>query len=149
MCLRQLSLLVLEYCAQLRHGSFASILDALGQQALELQLERFFTVWAWKWDIESPTSLQEHFGMRVHPKAKALAPLVEGFETKLPADVLATPARATVRAMVELAVLNGCDYVQTQKDFPLATGRAAQLSFREHPFLGVIAVFHQHLPFIT
>ncbi len=24
----------------------------LGQQALELQLERFFTVWAWKWDIE-------------------------------------------------------------------------------------------------
>ena len=24
----------------------------LGQQALELQLERFFTVWAWKWDYE-------------------------------------------------------------------------------------------------
>jgi hypothetical protein len=27
--------------------------SSLGQQALELQLERFFTVWAWKWDIQA------------------------------------------------------------------------------------------------
>ena len=28
----------------------------MGQQALELQLERFFTVWAWKWDVEDDDS---------------------------------------------------------------------------------------------
>lgn len=37
---------------QLLHGTFSSIMSSLGQQALELQLERFFTVWAWKWDTE-------------------------------------------------------------------------------------------------
>ena len=36
------------------------MLSNLGQQALELQLERFFTVWAWKWDIED-----EDFGIHL------------------------------------------------------------------------------------
>ena len=40
-------------------------------------------------------SLQDHFGMRVHPLTRSLAPLVEGFETHLPPDVLAVVATAT------------------------------------------------------
>lgn len=29
---------------------------------LEVQLERFFTVWAWKWDIDHDSELGEHLG---------------------------------------------------------------------------------------
>ncbi|KAK7687911.1 hypothetical protein QCA50_009130 [Cerrena zonata] len=47
---------------KLTHGSFASILTALGQQALELQIERFFTVWAWKWDPEEDVNFVTHLG---------------------------------------------------------------------------------------
>lgn len=63
----------------------------------------------------------------------------------LPADVLAAPARASVGAIVQLAVLGGCDSVEIVSDFPLVKGRGAQLSFREHPYLGCIAVFDQYL----
>ncbi|EIN05992.1 hypothetical protein PUNSTDRAFT_145383 [Punctularia strigosozonata HHB-11173 SS5] len=38
---------------KIRHGSFTSILGALGKEALALQLERFFTVWAGHWDVEA------------------------------------------------------------------------------------------------
>jgi len=44
------------------HGSFTSILANLGQQALELQLERFWTVWAWSWDLEEKAEFGEDFG---------------------------------------------------------------------------------------
>jgi len=37
-------------------------LDTLGQQALELQLERFFTVWAWSWDTEEQPDFGSHLG---------------------------------------------------------------------------------------
>ncbi|KAH9978321.1 hypothetical protein BJV74DRAFT_859937 [Russula compacta] len=47
---------------KLTHGSFTSILGTLGQQALELQLERFFTVWAWKWDIQEDSELGNCLG---------------------------------------------------------------------------------------
>ena len=47
---------------QLTHGSFASIFKSLGQEALELQLERFFTVWAWKWDLEYDMDFAGHLG---------------------------------------------------------------------------------------
>ena len=47
---------------QLTHGSFTSILANLGQQALELQLERFFTVWAWSWNLEDGHNFGESFG---------------------------------------------------------------------------------------
>lgn len=48
---------------QLTHGSFATILGDLGQQALELQLERFWTVWAWSWDLEESPDFTECLGM--------------------------------------------------------------------------------------
>lgn len=47
---------------QIRHGSFTSIFETLGQQALELQLERFFTVWAWSWDMEEQPDFSLHLG---------------------------------------------------------------------------------------
>lgn len=61
----------------------------------------------------------------------------------LPADVLAAPARGSVRAIVELAALAGCDSVQTDGNYPLITGHGTQLSFRGHPSLGPVAVFDQ------
>jgi hypothetical protein len=61
----------------------------------------------------------------------------------LPSDVQAAPARASIRAIVELAVLSGCDSVKLVKNLPIARGNGSQLSFREHPFLGTVAVFDQ------
>ena len=54
-------------CKQLTHGSFTYILSTLGQQALELQLERFFTPWAWSWDLEDGHDFGEHLGICVPP----------------------------------------------------------------------------------
>ena len=50
-------------CEQLTHGSFTSVFSTLGQQALELQLERFFTPWAWSWNLEDHHDFQEHLGI--------------------------------------------------------------------------------------
>lgn len=47
---------------QISHGSFASVYQTRGKEALELQLERFFTVWAWSWDLEGQTNFREYFG---------------------------------------------------------------------------------------
>ena len=56
-----------------------------------------------------------------------------------------SPARASIRAVVELAVLSGCDTVTVAKDLPLARGRSSQLSFRDQPYLGISAVSDQFL----
>ncbi|KAH9840215.1 uncharacterized protein C8Q71DRAFT_746380 [Rhodofomes roseus] len=64
---------------KLIHGSFTSILTSLGQQALELQLERFFTVWAWRWDIEQHTDFSADLGSSLHPMAPSLVPIVDDF----------------------------------------------------------------------
>ena len=63
----------------------------------------------------------------------------------LPSDVQAAPARASIRAVVELALLSGCDSVTVTKDLPLARGGGSQLSFRDHPYLGISAVYDQFL----
>ena len=47
---------------KLTHGSFTSILAELGQEALELQLERFFTVWAWSWNLEAKAQIADQLG---------------------------------------------------------------------------------------
>ena len=60
------------------------MLSALGQQALELQLERFFTVWAWKWDIEQHTNFSVDLGAPLHPLAPSLVPIVDGYARTLP-----------------------------------------------------------------
>ena len=63
----------------------------------------------------------------------------------LPSDVQAAPARASIRAIVELAALSGCDSITMVKELPLARGLGLQLSFREHPYLGLVAVYDQYL----
>ncbi|KAI0065547.1 hypothetical protein BV25DRAFT_1880490 [Artomyces pyxidatus] len=71
---------------KLLHGSFASILRDLGQQALELQLERFFTVWAWRWDIEQDSDFGRYLGIPLHPLHKSMTPIVDRFNSQLSSD---------------------------------------------------------------
>jgi len=63
------------FLPQLTHGSFTSILSTLGQQALELQLERFFTVWAWSWNLEDGHEFGEHLG--IFPAERTKSPLTK------------------------------------------------------------------------
>ena len=70
-------------------------------------------------------------------------PLIYCQTDYLPSDVQAAPARASIRAIVELAALSGCDSIETVKELPLARGLGLQLSFRDHPYLGLVAVYDQ------
>ncbi|CAL1715011.1 unnamed protein product [Somion occarium] len=71
---------------KLTHGSFASILSSLGQQALELQLERFFTVWGWRWDPEEDVDFTSHLGPPLHPQHKLLTPILDDFTANVDFD---------------------------------------------------------------
>ncbi len=44
---------------------------------------------------------------------------------------------------MELAALSGCDSIKMVKGLPLARGLGLQLSFRDHPYLGLVAVYDQ------
>lgn len=87
---------------QVTHGSFASILSSLGQQALELQVERFFTVWAWSWDLEDDMNFGDHLGsytscripnneltscvetgVPMHPSLREQVPILDEFSSEL------------------------------------------------------------------
>ncbi|KAI8974529.1 hypothetical protein BD414DRAFT_468058 [Trametes punicea] len=70
---------------KLSHGSFTSVLSNLGQEILELQLEMFFTVWAWEWNMEDQ-DFGTHLGIPLHPLHDKLTLLVEEFEHKLPQE---------------------------------------------------------------
>ncbi|KAG2113121.1 uncharacterized protein F5147DRAFT_682800 [Suillus discolor] len=72
---------------KLTHGSFTSILNSFGQEALELQLERFFTVWAWSWDLSKSFELNEDLGLSLHPLYPAILPLLDTFSSQLPAGL--------------------------------------------------------------
>ncbi|KAF8449051.1 hypothetical protein L210DRAFT_3640648 [Boletus edulis BED1] len=74
---------------KLTHGSFSSILSTLGQQALELQLERFFTVWAWTWDLDKDLSLSIDLGLPLHPSYPLILPTIDNFSSKIPEGVAA------------------------------------------------------------
>ncbi|TRM65493.1 hypothetical protein BD626DRAFT_488943 [Schizophyllum amplum] len=75
---------------KLTHGSFSSILANLGQEALELQLERFFTVWAWSWDLADGIELAESLAPPIHPLHRSLLPILDEFlqDVQDPASVL-------------------------------------------------------------
>ncbi|KIJ65707.1 hypothetical protein HYDPIDRAFT_88594 [Hydnomerulius pinastri MD-312] len=73
---------------KLTHGSFTSILSSLGQQALELQLERFFTVWAWTWDLEKGCSLNVDLGLPLHPLYHTMLPVIDTFSSRVPPDAV-------------------------------------------------------------
>ncbi|KAG2157853.1 uncharacterized protein EDB93DRAFT_1125050 [Suillus bovinus] len=72
---------------KLTHGSFTSILNSLGQEALELQLERFFNVWAWSWDISKGFELNDDLGVSLHPLYPSILPLLDTFSSQLPAGL--------------------------------------------------------------
>lgn len=72
---------------KLTHGSFTSILNYLGQEALELQLERFFTVWAWSWDLSKSFELNDDLGLSLHPLYPSILPLLDTFSSQLPAGL--------------------------------------------------------------
>ncbi|KXN92429.1 hypothetical protein AN958_07047 [Leucoagaricus sp. SymC.cos] len=62
---------------KLTHGSFTAILNALGQEALGLRLERFWTPWAWSWSLEDSRDFGPHLGVPLHPYFKALIPTLD------------------------------------------------------------------------
>ncbi|RXW21668.1 hypothetical protein EST38_g4185 [Candolleomyces aberdarensis] len=72
---------------KLMHGSFTSILAELGQEALELQLERFFTVWAWSWNLEAKAQIADQLGLSLQPYYSALIPLLDRYSANLPEHV--------------------------------------------------------------
>ncbi|KAI0047223.1 hypothetical protein FA95DRAFT_1559283 [Auriscalpium vulgare] len=76
---------------KLLHGSFASVLGTLGQQALELQLERFFTVWAWRWDLEEDSDFGKHLGLSLHPLHRAIQDALDKFASQIPQPSEAAP----------------------------------------------------------
>ncbi|KAG7439785.1 uncharacterized protein BT62DRAFT_912493 [Guyanagaster necrorhizus] len=82
---------------KLVHGSLTSILSTLGQQALELQLERFFTPWAWSWDLECDRGFGDHLvvGIPLHPQYRTIVPLLDEFASQIPAtasSIIVTPS---------------------------------------------------------
>ncbi|EEB90537.1 hypothetical protein MPER_11241 [Moniliophthora perniciosa FA553] len=83
---------------KLTHGSFTSILSTQGRTALELQLERFFTPWAWSWNLEDGYEFGEHLGVALHPRHTALAPLLEEFSYNVPVN--AAPIVLTSRHII-------------------------------------------------
>ncbi|KAF9221343.1 hypothetical protein BS17DRAFT_785228 [Gyrodon lividus] len=72
---------------KLTHGSYTSILSSLGQQALELQLERFFTVWAWSWDLEKGFSFSVDLGLPLHPLYQTILPVIDTFSLQIPEGI--------------------------------------------------------------
>ncbi|KAG6840668.1 hypothetical protein C0991_005216 [Blastosporella zonata] len=69
---------------KLIHGSFTSILSTIGQEGLELQLERFFTVWAWSWNLEDGAEFGEQLGIALHPSFSSLRATLDNYSHQLP-----------------------------------------------------------------
>ncbi|KAF8074730.1 hypothetical protein FPV67DRAFT_1474742 [Lyophyllum atratum] len=69
---------------KLTHGSLTSILATIGREGLELQLERFFTVWAWSWDLEEGTEFRDHLSIPLHPSFRTLGPILDDYSQQLP-----------------------------------------------------------------
>ena len=59
----------------------------------------------------------------------------------LPSDVQAAPAVGTIETIVTLAALAGCDDIEMVDKYPVARGNNMQLSFIDHPSLGLVASF--------
>ncbi|TDL23594.1 hypothetical protein BD410DRAFT_786836, partial [Rickenella mellea] len=73
---------------KITHGSFTTILESRGKEALELQLERFFTVWAWSWDLDNPMMFHDYLGVPVHPLSNQLLPAINDLRSELPKSIV-------------------------------------------------------------
>ncbi|KAL0065153.1 hypothetical protein AAF712_007823 [Marasmius tenuissimus] len=91
---------------KLTHGSFTSILTNQGRTALELQLERFFTVWAWSWDIETGFEFGDHLGVPLHPTHALITPLLDQLSSTIP-DSLAPIFATSTHIIPSKRYLNG------------------------------------------
>ncbi|KAF8518040.1 hypothetical protein BU17DRAFT_91470 [Hysterangium stoloniferum] len=69
---------------KLLYGTYSSILKDGNPEVLQTRLERFFTPWAWHWDIESCNDLHSHLGLSLHPLSKSLTPTISSFIKELP-----------------------------------------------------------------
>ncbi|THH05053.1 hypothetical protein EW145_g5077 [Phellinidium pouzarii] len=126
------------------HGSFSSILNTLGKEALELQLERFFTVWSWNLDFSKQLPYVDYLGIRVHPLSNQLTPLVDALQDKLPPNysslvvvsscIVATKSlliqhpSSLIRHLLSIAKKKQTDLRATTNDYPSADIRAPQSS---------------------
>ncbi|TFK75038.1 hypothetical protein BDN72DRAFT_892719 [Pluteus cervinus] len=68
------------------HGSFSAILETLGREALELQLERFFTVWAWSWNLDEGANFEDQMGVELHPLFPSIVSLLDTFLSGVDGD---------------------------------------------------------------
>ncbi|KAG8836024.1 hypothetical protein FRC17_010488 [Serendipita sp. 399] len=68
---------------KLLYGPFSRLL-AKGRASLERHLEKFFTVWAWKWEVDQPPTFISHIGTPLSPYNKYLTPLLEDVKILLP-----------------------------------------------------------------
>ena len=89
------------------------------------------------------STLLENIGLQPHENHTLATVVVEA--DHLPSDIIAAPAWTSVRVAVHLAVMAGCDTIESPKDseYPIVRGDTCQLRFREHPDLGTVAVFDQ------
>lgn len=70
-------------------------------------------------------------------------PLIRCDTDCLPSDLQAAPALGTIEAVVKLAADAGCDSIEIVQGLPLGRGHNVQLTFRDHPYLGLVAVFER------
>jgi hypothetical protein len=61
----------------------------------------------------------------------------------LPGVIQAAPAVGTIETIVYLATFAGCETVDVVDGYPIARGEGLQLSFRDHPILGAVAILQQ------
>jgi hypothetical protein len=82
---------------------------------------------------------QEYFQNKDHARKG----LISHNTDYLPSDIQAAPAIGTIETIVVLATLAGCENIDILDNFPVARSENLQLSFRDHPLLGLIAIFQQ------
>jgi hypothetical protein len=58
----------------------------------------------------------------------------------VPSDIPAAPATGDIESIITLAALFGCDEVIIENGWPIAGGNNLQVSFRDHPLLGKVAM---------
>ncbi|KAL0960240.1 hypothetical protein HGRIS_011872 [Hohenbuehelia grisea] len=111
---------------KLLHGSFTSILSNLGREALELQLERFWTVWAWSWYIEGGFEFGEHLGATLHPLYQHIQPALDQFTQELSQDL-------DVVAIIPPCVIPSTSYADAIHPNPLLHHLLTLIKPREPP----------------
>jgi hypothetical protein len=63
----------------------------------------------------------------------------------LPSDVQAALAVGTIESILTLTAFASCNDIEMVDNYLVAWGNNLQLSFQEHPLLGLVAVF-QNFP---